>query len=184
MKIAVDPGHGMSNRVRNVFDPGAIHTEDGVEFREADIALRYGLSLRDVLRAEGHEVFMTRDDSTDHAPVGERAANARNAGAKAFVSLHLNDFDDDRANGVEVLYRREQDLVLAKKIQLALVRATGFRDRGVKKRDDLAVLKFNSGPSVLIELGFIANDQNREVLLNPQKRQQICEVIASSFAGA
>jgi len=30
----------------------------------------------------------------------------------------------------------------------------------------------------LIELGFIANDQNRETLLNPQKRQSICERIA------
>jgi N-acetylmuramoyl-L-alanine amidase len=42
MKICVDPGHGMSNRAPGVFDPGATHTENGFQFREADIALSYG----------------------------------------------------------------------------------------------------------------------------------------------
>lgn len=77
----------MSNRQLGVFDPGATHVENGFLFREADIALRYGLALKDVFRANGIEVFMTRDDATDHAPVGQRAAMARNAGCDVFVSL-------------------------------------------------------------------------------------------------
>ena len=62
-------------------------------------------------------------------------------------------------------------------LQKALLAVTGFKDRGVKQHDDLAVLKFQ-GPAALIELGFIANDANRETLLNPQKRNAICEAIA------
>ncbi len=45
-KVCVDPGHGMSNRSKNVFDPGAVHVENGFTFREADIALKYGLILK------------------------------------------------------------------------------------------------------------------------------------------
>ena len=177
MKVAIDPGHGMSNRQFGIFDPGATHIENGIKHEEAAIALKYGLTLKDVFRARHHDVFMTRDDSQDHAPVGQRAGNAKAAGAKTFVSLHLNDFDDDSANGIEVLFRGSDDKPLAQKLQTALVGVTGFKDRQIKQREDLAVLKFQ-GVSVLIELGFIANDGNRETLLNPQKRQAICEKIA------
>jgi N-acetylmuramoyl-L-alanine amidase len=177
MKIAIDPGHGMSNRQRGLYDPGAIHVENGFRHEEATIALKFGLMLRDVFLAKGHEIFMTRDDAEDHAPVGMRTKNAKDAGCKAFISIHLNDFDDDSANGQEVLYRASENRPFAEKLQKALLAITGFKDRGIKIREDLAVLNFE-GPSVLIELGFIANDGNRETLLNPQKRCAICNAIA------
>lgn len=182
MKIAIDPGHGMSNRSQNVFDPGATHTEAGIVFREADIALKYGLTLKDVFRSRGHDVFMTRDDDSDHAPVGSRARNAQDAGCDVFVSLHLNDFDDDSANGLEVLFRGDDDEGLARELQDSLIRITGFSDRGIKRRTDLAVLRFN-GRAVLIELGFIANDNNRNSLLNPAMRASVCDAIANVVIG-
>jgi N-acetylmuramoyl-L-alanine amidase len=180
MKIAIDVGHGMSNKTRNVFDSGAIHYEDGVLFEEAKIALRYALSLKDILRARTHQVFMTRDDEEDHAPYWERAGNAKSAGCEVFVSIHLNDFEDDNANGLEVLYRDNQDKKLAELMQKALIKVTGFKDRGIKKRTDLAVLKFQ-GPAILIELGFIAHDQNRNALLNPYMREAVCVAIADTL---
>ncbi|HEX7334894.1 MAG TPA: N-acetylmuramoyl-L-alanine amidase [Pyrinomonadaceae bacterium] len=177
MRVAIDPGHGMGNRQPGVFDPGATHIENQVRHEEASIVLKYGLTLRDAFRARNHEVFMTRDDNEDHAPVGQRATNARNAGAQVFVSLHLNDAEVDSANGLEVLFRGNDDRALAQQLQTALVQVTGFRDREIKQRNDLAVLTFQ-GVAVLIELGFIANDQNRAVLLNPERRQAICDTIA------
>jgi N-acetylmuramoyl-L-alanine amidase len=71
MKICIDPGHGMSNRTRGTYDPGATHKEAGVEYQEATIALRYALTLKDELRARRIEVFMTRDDADDHTPWGD-----------------------------------------------------------------------------------------------------------------
>lgn len=179
MKIAIDPGHGMSNRQRGVYDTGATHPENGYLYEEAAIALKYGLTLRDAFRSKGHAVFMSRDDAEDHAPVGRRAFNAKDAGCDVLFSIHLNDVDDDTANGQEVLYRTADSENLALEIQQALLTITGFKDRGIKKRDDLAVLKFQ-GAAVLIELGFIANDGNRETLLNPQKRNAICEAIVTA----
>jgi N-acetylmuramoyl-L-alanine amidase len=176
-KVCVDPGHGMSNRTKNVFDPGAVHVEDGLTFREADIALKYGLTLKDVFRAKQIEVFMTRDDNLDHAPVGERAKNAEDAGCDVLISLHLNDFEDDTANGFEVLYGDDDHENLAQELQTAVLAVNGLRDRQIKLRTNLAVLKFK-GPAALIELGFIANDDDREVILNPQKREAVCAAIA------
>lgn len=177
MKVCIDPGHGMSNRSKNVYDPGATHTENGFVFQEAAIALRYGLVLKDVFRSEGVEVFMTRDDETDPTPVGMRAGMAKAAQCQAFISLHLNDFDDDSANGLEVLYRDSESKALAQKLQDALIKITKMKDRKIKQRTDLAVLKFNR-TAVLIELGFIANDDDREKLLNAQMRDAITHLIA------
>jgi N-acetylmuramoyl-L-alanine amidase len=102
---------------------------------------------------------------------------AKNAGCGVLISLHLNDFDDDSANGLEVLYRDNDDKVLAQKMQDALIKATKLRDRKIKARPDLAVLKFQ-GKAILIELGFIAHDSDREKLLNAQIRESICNAIA------
>ena len=178
MKICVDPGHGMSNRRPGVFDSGCTHTENGFLFRESDIVLKYGLTLKDVLRARGNDVFMTRDDGTDHAPVGERARNAKNASCERFVSIHVNDADSDDANGFEVLYGAPKHKQLAQKMQDALLKVMNLKDRKIKERTDLAVLKFK-GPAVLIELGFIAHDKDRDTMLNPQVREDVCQAIAN-----
>lgn len=179
MKICIDPGHGMGNHQRGIFDPGAVYFENGHEFKEAEIVLRYALALKERLRGGGAEVFMTRDDATDHAPLEARAAMARDAGCKAFISLHVNSVEDDRANGLEVLYRDADDLPLAQALQDALVKVTKMRDRKVKQRPELAVLKFK-GIAVLIELGFLRNDADRAKLLSAQIRQAVAQTIAAT----
>ena len=180
MKVCIDPGHGMSNRTSGVYDPGATHTEGATRHQEADIALLYGLALKDVLRARTIPVFMTRDDATDAAPVGHRAAEAAAAGCTLFISFHLNDFEDDAANGTETLYRSAGNLGFAQQIQSAVLGTLGLRDRGCKERTDLAVLRFN-GPAALIELGFITNDGDRARVMSPAARVATCEAIADQI---
>jgi N-acetylmuramoyl-L-alanine amidase len=183
MKICIDPGHGMSNSKAGVFDPGATKKAGRETFAEADFTLRYGLTLRKLLEAAGREVFLTRTSSADPAPVGGRATRAVNAGCTRFVSLHLNSSGSVQANGVEVLFRdAAKDKALADAIQKALVAATGFNDRGTKERTDLAVLKFKPGAAVLIELGFISNDGDRNFLLDGANRDRICAAIVKALA--
>jgi len=178
MKVAIDPGHGLSNRTPGVFDSGATHREGDSTFQEADITLQYGLELRQTLVGRGIGNFMTRSSRDEAAPVALRASRARDAGCDVFVSFHLNDAEDDNAQGLELLFRSDtKDKPLASTLQQALVTLTGLRDRKIKKRTDLAVLKFKPGPAVLIELGFIANDNDRNTLLNADVRSSICSKI-------
>ena len=183
MKICVDPGHGMSNSNSGVFDPGATKKVGGNTFAEADIVLRYGHTLRQLLEDAGTEVFMTRTSSADAAPVAGRATRAANAGCTRFVSLHLNSNNSAQANGIEVLFRDAvKDKPLADALQKALVKETGFKDRGTQKRTDLAVLKFKPGAAVLIELGFISNDADRSFLIAGANRDRICAAIVKAIA--
>lgn len=180
-KVCIDPGHGMSNRSVGVYDPGATHTEGTAKYEEASIALKYGLTLKDYFRANGVDVYMTRDDAEDPTPVGKRAANAKAAGCDLLISIHLNDYDDDAASGVEVLYGDADDAALAKRVGDALHGATSIKRRHDKLRTDLAVLKFK-GPAILLELGFIANDFDRGQLLNTQVRDAVCKAVYEALA--
>ena len=39
-------------------------------------------------------------------------------------------------------------------------------DRGLKERSNLGVLKYTNMPAVLVEIGFIDNESDHEVLIN------------------
>jgi N-acetylmuramoyl-L-alanine amidase len=179
MKICVDAGHGLGNKQKGVFDPGATRKAGTEMFAEADIVLRYAHTLRKILEDGGTSVFMTRTSSADPASINTRTTRAAANGCTSFISLHLNSADKAQANGVEVLWRDEtKDKPLAEALLKALVKVTGFKDRGTKQRTDLAVLKFNPGPAVLIEFGFISNDSDRAFLINGTNREKICKAVA------
>lgn len=178
MKVAIDPGHGLSNASRGVFDSGAVKRVGDTTFAEADIVLRYGHTLNRLFTNAGISTFMTRSSSADPAPVGGRATRARNADCTHFISIHLNSASSAQANGVEVLFRDNQkDKPLADRVQRRLLTVTGLRDRGNEQRTDLAVLRFSPGPAILIELGFISNDNDRNFLLQGANRDAICQAI-------
>ena len=47
-----------------------------------------------------------------------------------------------------------------------MTEATGLRNRGMKTRPGLYVLKKTAMPAVLIELGFISNPRDSSLMLN------------------
>jgi N-acetylmuramoyl-L-alanine amidase len=182
MKIAVDAGHGMSNATPGVYDPGAVVVFQGETFAEADVTLRYALSLKFLISEKNIPTFMSRTSSADDAPLAARASRAEEAECTHFISLHLN-AAGPTARGVEVLYRRNADKALAAKACKLIAQSSGLKERGAKKRLDLAVLKFSNGPRLLIELGFLTNKHDRELLLSGRPmRVSICKAIMEALA--
>lgn len=176
MNIILDPGHGMSNRKSGRYDPGAC--AGCVE--EATIALDWANELRTILRAAGHAVTRTRASRDDPAPVGKRAAIARQYGGQIMLSIHCNAANGN-ASGTETFYRGESNKDLAARLNLAVVDSLGTRSRGIKTESDsqharLAVMAFQ--PCFLIELGFIDNAGDREKMLDPALRRSACQAIA------
>lgn len=172
IKVAIDPGHGMGNRTRGVFDPGA---QEG-DLREADVALSWGLELRAALEAVKVPTWMTREDNSSECPLETRASRAMLAGCTHFVAVHVNDADDPAANGLEVCYNDDADLA---RVALAAVGASmkDMRSRGAKQRTDLRVLKFD-GRAVLVEVGFIGSAKDRAVFLDAGVRRSACGALA------
>jgi len=169
MKLAIDPGHGMSNKRDDVFDPGAVAA--GV--READVVLEWALTGKYVLPQYGIKHFLTRDDNNDEMPVGRRDDVAAANGCTHFLSLHCN-AADGKATGVEVYYRDISDRAFAQLVLDSLVEATGLKSRGLKRESEsqhsrLAVLDFGP-PACLAEIGFLDNPHDRSVIRNREVR--------------
>jgi N-acetylmuramoyl-L-alanine amidase len=180
MTIILDPGHGLGNRRAGVYDPGACSEEHC----EATIAMAWANQLRGILLAAGHRVVRTRVDHKDPAPVGQRAAIARQYRGDIMVSIHCN-AANGAASGTETFYRGEANREQAEAINKAVVNALGTRNRGTKLESDsqhatLAVMSFQ--PCFLIELGFIDHPGDRAKMLDPVLRKAACNAVARVLA--
>ena len=110
--VYVDPGHGGP-------DPGAV----GNGLAEENLTLAVALRLKDLLRAEGFRVVLSRVGDTSvaklaasqivngaitnsgvHIDTIARIACGNSAHADAMVAIHFNAFDDPTASGAETFY--------------------------------------------------------------------------------
>lgn len=183
LTICIDPGHGMSNRRPGVYDPGATVKVNKQEITEADIVMDWANELKIQLETLGHKVIRSRINSSDVAPVGERANIAHKYGCIALISLHCN-AANGQANGTETFYRGEKNAKLAKACNDAIIKALGTKDRGIKteaasQHTRLAVLNFPTG--CLIELGFIDHAADRARMTDQQLMLLACQQLAEAI---
>ncbi|AFS77586.1 sporulation-specific N-acetylmuramoyl-L-alanine amidase CwlC [Gottschalkia acidurici 9a] len=162
-KVFLDAGHG-------AHDPGAV----GNGLQEKNIALSVTLKIGEILKNHGVGVSYTR--TTDvFLELADRAAKANSLGVNAFVSIHCNSFSDSSAKGVETysypgsttgarLSKNIQDSIIASKVYTA--------NRGTKTAN-FAVLRLTNMPAALVELAFISNAQDAEILRNKQNELAI-----------
>lgn len=179
LTIGIDPGHGMSSRKWNVYDPGAVWVEeDGNRIEEAQIALSVALNLRQECQLRGWRTAMSRSTGSSDAPLRDRVPRFRAAQCDAIVSIHCNAHTTPHAHGTETLYLASE--WVASEVQRRLVAALGTRDRGAKQRDDLAILRYER-VAILCELGFLSNADDRALLIDGAMQQAMARAIANGI---
>jgi len=175
--VVIDPGHGGN-------DPGASNSAYGLT--ESDLTLTISLKLRDYLRRMGWRVVMTRDGNyevgdpkgDDHQELQARCDVANAAGARVFVSVHINSSVAHSLNGTTTYYWRRTDKTFAQAIQSAVVMADGINDAGVK-RNDFYVIKNTTMPAVLVETAFLSNSHDAELLAHSDFLDKLAQGIAN-----
>ena len=152
MKVCIDAGHGGK-------DGGA----QGASVPEKWIALDVANRVAQKLQNSGMSVVMTRD-SDFYVGLVERANIANQTGADVFVSIHCNS-GPSTAQGTEVWsYPGEvEDKRLAEHILGRMTARTGLHSRGTKE-ENFAVLRLTRCPAALVELGFISNVQEEQLM--------------------
>lgn len=153
MRVFINPGHAPNG----IPDPGAINPTTGA--RECDIALTAGNMLARYLTDAGCTVEVLQHD--DLATIC-KSSNEFNA--DVFVSLHCNACVDHMARGTEVWYKTFNGQRLASDIQSQIIRSINTVDRGTKQTDRLWVLNGTDAVAVLVEMAFIDNDDDLEML--------------------
>ncbi|MER2154798.1 MAG: N-acetylmuramoyl-L-alanine amidase [Solibacillus sp.] len=100
------------------------------------------------------------------------------------VSIHFNSSVGTHSKGIgtETLVYSDKNKVIAQKITDAIANASGLKNRGVKIRTDLGLLKGTNKPCYLIEVCFV-ND-TVDVALYHRDFDKICRAIANELAKA
>ena len=186
--IFLDPGHGGS-------DSGAV--ANGV--REKDLTLSVYNKVSSRLASLGYSVLTSRNTDKDVGLVS-RADQANKSNADMFLSIHFNAGGRGASYGIETYYykpeagytpainkenhnnpeRLEKSRKLANKVQQNLLYKTGAYDRGVK-RASFAVLRETSIPSILVELGFIDNQEEVSKIKTNEYQEKLADGIVDGI---
>ena len=125
--------------------------------------------------ANGVEVFYFSKKSS---PYAERIANFENS-----IGEKYGDSSDKiiQISG-ELAYKKNQEnsIRLAKKVVENIADRLSMRNGGVHGAN-FAVLRGFNGTGVLIELGFVSNSYDAEILVDPSSQQKMAEEIAKSI---
>lgn len=168
-KIVLDAGHGGE-------DLGAVQFGR----QEKDDNLNLALAVGRILQNNGIDVVYTRTTDVYQTPF-QKAQIANEEGADYFVSLHRNSSpQQNQYSGVETLVYDDSGVKaeMARNINEQLENV-GFQNLGVKERPGLVVLRRTKMPAVLVETGFINNEEDNALF--QEKFQQIAQAIADGI---
>lgn len=183
-QVVIDAGHGG-------IDPGAVGVNN---ISEKDINLQIALCLKDILIANGYDVTMTREtDISIHDDDLKSVSRKKTSDLKnrlkiiektpdaIAISIHQNKFPSRSPSGAQMFYGRknERSKVLAQSIQEAFVKNIQPNNkREIKKStSDVYIIHNAKNPIVLVECGFISNENDAKNLSNEEYQQKIAFTI-------
>ncbi len=172
--VAIDAAHGGS-------DPGSMGPK-GLKEKEVALAVAQGLQKRFKMRL-GLPVYLSRD--ADYSmTAAQRFAAVNNPEVDALVLLHAQSALSESSRGA-VLFIRPQErqaedgggdsMALAVQLSQALNRA-GIQVAAIE-RAPLLPLGKGDLPTVLVELGYLSNEADREILGQPAGQERLAEAL-------
>ncbi len=171
-KIVIDAGHGGR-------DSGAVYQGR----MEKDDALALALEVGAMLENAGQDVVYTRTEDIYQTP-SEKVRIANNSGADYFLSIHRNsNVTPNQYSGVQSLIYNDGGIKeeMAENINDNLGNL-GFANLGIDLRPNLTVLRRTRMPAVLVEAGFINNDQDNQLF--DERFEEIARGIADGVLEA
>ena len=171
-RIVVDPGHGGK-------DPG---TTSRIGLREKTITLPVAKDLARLLKEDGFDVIMTRQSDV-FIELDERAAIANRFSADLFVSIHADACPDPFMRGFTVYTCRDPSagsLGVATAVDEALHGAS-LEGLGIRQAN-YRVLVLTQCPAILVELGYLSNGLDAEMLADRANQARLARSIADGIA--
>lgn len=181
--VVLDAGHGSS-------DSGKVGI-NGV--LEKDINLSISKKTKKYLEKKGVRVIMTRDkdESLAEGEKGNRKVQDMKARVKRIndtkpdlaVSIHQNSYHEESIHGAQVFYyeHSESGEKDARILQEALLAVDPDNTRQVKANTTYYLLKRTEVPILIVECGFLSNQEEAEKLASEDYQKEIAKAIANGI---
>ena len=180
MKVVLDAGHGG-------IDGGVSGVSTKVS--ESEINLAISKKLGKLFEDSGFTVVQTRRSNGGlygflGAGFKRRDMQAREkiikeANPTLVISIHQNNFSDHSRRGAQVFYYmgREQSKEFACYIQDGLNSMAENVKKSSALSGDYYVLKVSPCPAIIVECGFLSNEQDEKLLLSDDYQQKLANQI-------
>ena len=179
-RIVIDVGHGGN-------DSGAIGV-NGIQ--EKDIVLNIAkeiIRLNKMILDDRFDIYLTRYKDT-LISLTDRTKLARILKADLFISLHCNQVENSKARGTEVFVSNtkgkylRQSILMGYLINSKMVKGLGLKGRGVKFANFLVLREtVDYCPSVLIEIAFLSNWDEAELMKAIHRKREYALTILNSI---
>lgn len=176
--IYLDAGHGG-------VDNGA--TVNNVH--EKDLNLQIVYKLKETLTSAGATVLLTRKDDNDisnpnalyrkKSDFDNRIKLINNSNADLYISIHQNIYQNKKYSGPQVFYVKDNQK-LAEIIQNTLNKYLNTK-RKVKTINNTYMYKLLNKKGILIECGFISNDNERYKLKTEEYQLELSKIITEGI---
>lgn len=182
--VVIDAGHGG-------VDPGAVGKG---KVLEKDVTLAVSKRLQALVQQSGAKTIMVREDDSDlgtsqgllkrkREDLAQRIQLAMDAQAEVYISIHANSFPDAKLTGAQTFYHSDspEGKLLAQSIQQELNSMTNGK-RVVKGNQDIYVLKKAHQAAVTVELGFLSNLEEEQLLTTPEYQEKLAIAICRGLS--
>jgi N-acetylmuramoyl-L-alanine amidase len=170
-KVILDAGHGGK-------DVGAISVKKHYE-KEFTLEMVKRIE-QELQKIPGIEPVLTRSDDR-FLSLDERASASTRNGADLFVSLHGNSNVRKSIRGTETYYYSKASYEFAALLHKRIIAAAKLPDRKVRSAKFI-VLRNNTVPSTLLEIGYMSNATDEQQLLNAAFQSRVAKAIAEGIA--
>ncbi len=179
--IYIDAGHGGR-------DPGAIYKD----LKESDINLDITNELKIELEKQGAIVYQTRIgdydlskiNATNHkkSDLTERAKIINESNAEIYISIHLNSDSSPTWQGAQIFYtnKNKENKKIAEIIQEKFKKNIKS-NRKIKQLKNMYMFDRIKKPGILVEAGFISNENDRYKLKQKEYQQKIAQTITEGI---
>lgn len=177
--VVIDAGHGGS-------DPGSIGYKTKVH--ESDLNLKLSRMLEQKLKSAGINVVLTRtSDSALIEGSGKkwkqqdmqlRKDIIKETRPNMVLSIHQNSYTNHKLRGAQVFYDKTSEISK----QIAEFIQEEFKenlDKSIKSTSpgNYFMLKCTYAPSVIVECGFLSNEEDEKLLLSEDYQNKIIDCI-------
>lgn len=178
--VYIDAGHGG-------FDPGTVYEDIKEKDLNLKIANRLFMKLYDSvvsvkLIRNGDYDLSTDPDNKKRSDIRKRVSLINESNADLLVSIHMNYFTDSYYFGAQTFYTN----VNSDSKKVAEIFQENFRNktdtqRQIKTIDNIFLLDNVKIPAVLIEVGFLSNQKERNLLLTDDYQNLVADVMYLSI---